>query len=115
MPFETNCFINCPFDDAYKRLLKPVLFTVTMMGLTPRIALESLDSGRPRIERIVALIEEARFAIHDLSRLKATSAGEFFRLNMPFELGLDVGCRLFRGERWADKRCLILESERYRY
>jgi hypothetical protein len=115
MSFETNCFINCPFDDAYRRILKPILFTVTMLGLTPRIALESLDSGRPRIDRIVALIEESRFAIHDLSRLKATSAGEIFRLNMPFELGLDVGCRQFRGGRWAEKRCLILESERYRY
>jgi hypothetical protein len=41
--------------------------------------------------------------------------GEYYRLNMPFELGLDVGCRLFRGKRWAEKKGLILEAERYRY
>ena len=34
---------------------------------------------------------------------------------MPFELGLDIGCRLFKPGKWAGKRCLILESERYRY
>jgi len=84
------------------------------VGLNPRTALESLDSGRPRIDKIVKLIKESRYAIHDLSRLQAREAGEYFRLNMPFELGIDVGCRLFhRGCR--GKRCLILEAERYRY
>jgi hypothetical protein len=34
---------------------------------------------------------------------------------MPFELGVDVGCRLFKGGKWANKKCLILETERYRY
>jgi hypothetical protein len=77
--------------------------------------LERLDSGRPRIEKIVSLIRESKYAIHDLSRLKARKAGEYYRLNMPFELGLDVGCRLFRSDRWAKKKCLILEAERYRY
>ncbi len=33
---------------------------------------------------------------------------------MPFELGIDVGCRLFRKECRGKKR-LILEAERYRY
>ena len=40
--------------------------------------------------------------------------GEYFRLNMPFELGIDVGCRLFRNG-CGGKQCLILEAERYRY
>lgn len=113
--FERNVFINCPFDDAYLPLLQPLLFCVLDLDLEPRISLERLDSGEARIEKIIALIEESKFAIHDLSRLQAERVGEFFRLNMPFELGLDVGCRRFRGGRWADKRCLILEAERYRY
>lgn len=115
MPFETNVFINCPFDDAYLPLLKPLLFCILDLGFEPRIALERLDSGESRIEKIIELIEESKFAIHDLSRLRTEKAGDFFRLNMPFELGLDVGCRRFRGGQWAQKRCLILESERYRY
>jgi hypothetical protein len=114
MGFDRNVFVNCPFDDDYKPLLQPLLFTIFYLGLNPRIALESLDSGRPRFEKIVALIRESRYGIHDLSRLQASYQGELFRLNMPFELGLDVGCRLFQVG--ADrKRCLILETERYRF
>jgi len=115
MDFDKGVFLNCPFDDAYLPLLRPILFVILDLGLTPRIALERLDSGRPRIEKIISLIGESKYAIHDLSRLKAGKAGEYYRLNMPFELGLDVGCRLFRSDRWAEKRCLILGAERYRY
>jgi hypothetical protein len=114
MPFDRNVFINCPFDDEYVPLLRPLLFTILYVGLNPRIAPETLDSGRPRIEKIVKLITESKYAIHDLSRLQAREMGEFFRLNMPFELGIDVGCRLFR-KGCKGKQCLILEAERYRY
>jgi hypothetical protein len=38
-----------------------------------------------------------------------------FRLNMPLELGIDLGCKRFRGAPWSDKKCLIMETERYRY
>ena len=34
---------------------------------------------------------------------------------MPFELGIDFGCREFEGAACADKRFLILEEKRYRY
>jgi hypothetical protein len=33
---------------------------------------------------------------------------------MPFELGVDIGCRMARGDK-VRKKCLILEKERYRY
>lgn len=115
MPFESNVFINCPFDDKYLEILRPILFCVIDLGLEPRIALERLNSGEPRIEKIIELIRNSKFAIHDLSRLKAEKKGEFFRLNMPFELGLDVGARIFGGSVMSSKRCLILEAERYRY
>ena len=115
MRFECNVFINCPFDEEYRPLLHPLLFSVYALGFQPRIALESLDSGKPRIEKIVALIKASKYAIHDISRIKATSAGEYFRLNMPFELGLDVGCRLFGAGRCGTRKCLILEAEKYRY
>jgi hypothetical protein len=113
--FEKNVFINCPFDDKYLPLLRPLLFTIIYLGFSPRIALESLDSGEPRFQKIVSLIEESKYAIHDLSRISAERKGEYYRLNMPFEIGLDVGCRLFGKGQWATKRCLILETQRYRY
>ena len=115
MGFDTNVFVNCPFDARYLPLLRPILFTIIYLGLKPRIALEALDSGEARISKIISLIEESKYAIHDLSRLKSEKRGEYFRLNMPFELGLDVGCRLFKGGAHATKRCLILEAEKYRY
>jgi len=71
MAFEQNVFINCPFDDSYLPLLRPILFTVIYLGFTPRIALERLDSGEPRINKIISLIEDSKYAIHDLSRIKA--------------------------------------------
>lgn len=113
--FERNVFVNCPFDAKYLPLLRPMLFCVSYLGFNPRIALESLDSGRARMDKIAMLILESKFGIHDISRLKAERKGEYFRLNMPFELGLDVGCRRFRDGKWAGKKVLILEAESYRY
>lgn len=34
---------------------------------------------------------------------------------MPFELGVDIGCRKFKGGKWINKKCLILETKPYRY
>jgi hypothetical protein len=115
MSFDQNVFVNCPFDESYTPLLRPLLFTIIHLGLAPKIALESLDSGETRMGKIIGLIKDSRYAIHDLSRLQSSAAGEFYRLNMPFELGVDVGCRLFRSDRWARKKCLVLEKERHRY
>jgi len=115
MPFENSVFINCPFDDSYVALLRPILFCVLDLGFEPRIALERFDSAESRIEKIVELILASRYAIHDLSRLKSTRKNEFYRLNMPFELGIDYACRRFKGEPWSGKRILILEKERFRY
>lgn len=115
MGFDKSVFVNCPFDDEYLPLLRPLLFTIVYLGFRPRIALEELDSGSPRIQKIISLIRNSKYAIHDLSRLRAAEEGEYYRLNMPFELGVDVGCRLFGKGRLAKKRCLLLEKERYRY
>jgi len=113
--YEKNVFINCPFDDEYLSLLRPILFTIIYLGFIPRISLESFDSGKPRFNKICELIEQSKYSIHDLSRIKARKKGEYFRLNMPFELGLDIGCRIFQKEKYSDKKHLILEKEKYRY
>jgi hypothetical protein len=115
MPFEENVFINCPFDREYLPLLRPLLFTIIYLGLQPRIALETMDSGEQRLDRIVRLIRESRYSIHDLSRLTATNTGEFYRLNMAFELGLDFGCRRFGYGSLKTKKTLVLETGPHRY
>jgi hypothetical protein len=113
--FERSVFINCPFDDAYLSLLRPLLFTVVFLGYRPRIASERSDAGEARLAKICQLIAASRYGIHDLSRLQASEADEFYRLNMPFELGIEYGCRQFSDGRLASKRCLVLETRPYDY
>ena len=113
--FHTNVFINCPFDDGYIPLLRPLLFSAVRAGLTLRIASETFDSGVARINRICELVRESKYSVHDLPRMRASSEGEIHRMNMPFELGLDIGCRVFSGGLGNQKRCLILETEQYEY
>ncbi len=113
--FEKNVFINCPFDSAYKSLLRPLLFTILYFDFNPKIASESSDSGEQRINKICELIESSRYSIHDLSRLKSKKKDEFARHNMPFELGIDYGSRKFAERHFSEKKFLILEKEKYDY
>lgn len=113
--FELNVFVNCPFDDDYRQMLITAIFTVKFLGYKPRLSIERADSAESRIEKIVGLINESKFGIHDLSRIVSTGSEEHFRMNMPFELGIDYGCQKLKGGIWASKQILILEKERYRY
>jgi|SRR5690554_251752 len=112
MKFETNIFINCPFDKDYFPLLKPLLYVIKRIGFNPRISLERSDSGEVRLHKIQELIESSKYSIHDLSRSKAKKVGEYFRQNMPFELGLDLGCKNYKKGN-KNKKILILEEEKY--
>jgi len=87
--FERSVFINCPFDSKYYFLLKPLLFTIVDLGFNPKIALERSDSCENRITKIEELIKESKYSIHDLSRIRSVKKNEIYRMNMPFELGID--------------------------
>ena len=112
-PFERTVFVNCPFDDDYAPLLEAAIFCVVYFGLMPRLANERLEAGENRLDKIVGMIQEAKFSIHDLSRCKARSAGEPLRMNMPFEFGIDVGLRRSGWGRLGEKKFLILEENQY--
>jgi hypothetical protein len=114
-PFERSVFINCPFDEPYAPLLQAIAFCVTDLGFYPRIAPENADNAANRLERIVELIRGSRYGIHDLSRCKSTAIGEYARLNMPFELGLDHACARFGPDPLTSKTILILEETRFDY
>lgn len=113
--FDNQVFINCPFDEDYIPLLRPLLFSVRFLGYIPRIASESLDSAENRINKICSIIEECLYSIHDLSRLRASKEGEHFRMNMPFELGIDYGLRHYGEPKFNQKKFLILERDRYEF
>jgi len=112
--FDKNVFINCPYDDEYLPLLKSMIFTIKACGFHPRIALERFNSAEVRLQKIKQLIEASCYSIHDLSRIKSKSAGEYFRLNMALELGMDIGCRDYHpNPDFRGKRLLVLENERF--
>lgn len=113
--FNKNVFINCPFDKDYKDILLGIIFTTNYLGFIPRLAFERSDCAEPRINKIKELIVESKFGIHDLSRIVSKEKEEHFRMNMPFELGIDYGCKNFKGDIWSTKKILILEKEKYRY
>ena len=113
--FDRHVFINCPFDDDYLSLLRPLLFTITFLGFTPRIATERSDSGENRVDKIAELIRASRWSIHDISRLKPSTVDEYSRFNLPFELGLDRGARLYGTTQLRRKCCLVLEAQAYDY
>jgi len=109
-----NVFINCPFDPEYRDIFRSIVFTVICAGLVPRCALEAPDSMSVRLDRIVGLIRDCKYAIHDISRVELDANG-LPRFNMPFELGLYFGAKHFGNKNHKCKECLILDKERYRY
>lgn len=113
--FDRSLFINCPFDPEYLPLLQSLIFTVLECGLEPRLALDAADSGEARVHKIRNLIRSCRFSIHDISRIEPLRDGDLPRFNIPFELGLDLGCRYYGSGRLGSKQSLVLERERYRY
>ncbi len=95
--------------------MRAVLFCLVRFGFKPRIATEQSNAAKPRIEKICELIQASKYSIHDLSRCQASQANELFRLNMPFELGVDFGCQRYGGSPFSEKIILILEEKSFRY
>jgi hypothetical protein len=53
-------------------------------------------------------LKTCRYSIHDLSRVHG-------RLNMPLELGIELGLRESGLRKWRNRRTLVLDSQPYRY
>ncbi len=113
--FADSVFINCPFDKDYWPIFEAIVFCVVDCGFLPRSVLEQIDSGAVRLQKIRDLITGSKYAIHDISRIEVSPASPYPRFNMPFELGLDLGCRFFGTGVASSKKCLILEKKQYRY
>lgn len=113
--YTTNIFINCPFDIKYKTLLDAAIFAILYCGFNPRCALENNDSGTIRFNKIVKIIKESAFGIHDLSRTELDKKTKLPRFNMPLELGVFLGAIHLGDKKQQSKKCLILDVERYRY
>ncbi len=114
-PDPNAVFINCPFDSGYSPMFEVMVFTVYACGFQPHTALEESDSGDVRLDKIARMIRQSRYGIHDISRVELDATSGLPRFNMPFELGLDLGCKKFGGPAFEQKRLLVLDSRPYRY
>ena len=118
MPKQTSIvdvFINCPFDDGYSEIFRALIFALRACGFRPRTALEVDDGGQARIEKLIAIIRECRYGIHDISRTQLDRKTRLPRFNMPFKLGIFLGAKRFGNLAQKEKRLLILDEEKYRY
>jgi hypothetical protein len=91
------------------------VFAIHDCGFIARSALEIEDSGQARVEKILNLIGDCRFGIHDISRAGLDRQTRLPRFNMPLELGFFLGAKRFGPAHQQDKRCLVLDRARYRY
>jgi hypothetical protein len=112
---KRDVFINCPFDDVYKPIFEGIVFTVYSIGFVARCALEVDDASEARLSKIVRIIEQCSFGIHDISSVGLGANTSLPRFNMPLELGLYLGCKFFGTTAQRRKGCLVLDSEPYRY
>jgi hypothetical protein len=87
-----SVFLNIPYDAAFENLLLAYIAAISAFGFTPRATLE-IPFNR-RLDRILSLIEQSEYSIHDLSRVQLDRAIPCTpRFNMPFELGLTVALK----------------------
>ena len=87
-----DVFLNIPYDTKFERTYLAYVAGLSAFGLVPRATLELPPSTR-RLDRILALQQRCRYAIHDLSRVELDRTPPATpRFNMPFELGLSVAC-----------------------
>lgn len=124
MSFYNSVFINCPFDPDYEPILQAIAFTIIALGFEVRYALEDADNSRIRLQKITECISGSKYSIHDISLCKTelehfydsktdnyVENTDYWRLNMPFELGFDLGAKEFGGK--DTKRILVLENIAY--
>lgn len=111
--YEKSVFINCPFDEEYSPIFNSILFTVHRCGFILRCSKEFGESNSIRIQNIIRLIKESKYAIHDLSRVSTLE--ELPRFNMPLELGICIGALEFGSKKSREKKFLITATQKYEY
>lgn len=112
--YENSVFINCPFDKAYQPILHAIIYAVFRCGFEPRTAMDEDDGSESRLNKIIRIIRECKYGIHDLSRIELNDH-DFPRFNMPFELGLFFGAKEFGRSIQKKKNALVFERDKFKY
>ena len=110
-----DVFINCPFDSEYKPIFYAIVYTVVRSGYRARCAMETDNAAQNRLGKIIQIIGECPYGIHDISRTQTSGEPPLPRFNMPLELGLWLGAGYLGRDDQVNKQCIIFDSEPYRY
>jgi hypothetical protein len=114
--YNESVFVNCPFDEDYKQIFQSLIFCIYYCGFFPRSALEDNTATENRLEKIYKMIDESKYGIHDLSRVEVDIINNLPRFNMPFELGLFLGCNKYSESRKQKlKKCMIVDTTPHRF
>ena len=113
--YTSNVFINCPFDKDYKDIFNAIVFAVFDCNFRARCALEEEDYSEVRIEKILRIISQCKYGIHDVSRTELCKENNLPRFNMPLELGIFLGAKRYGASDQKKKKCLIMDKEKYRF
>ena len=62
-------------------MFRAIVFAVVDCGYQPRCALEAIDGGDVRLQKIERIIEESKFGIHDLSNMSLDPITHLPRFN----------------------------------
>lgn len=115
--YLNNVFINCPFDLPYHPMFEAIVFAIHDCGFIARCAREEDDGGDVRFQKLIRIIDDCKYGIHDLSKADLDASSGLARFNMPLELGLFMGAQRYstKGHHNKDKKLLVLDREKYRY
>lgn len=113
--YDRNVFINCAFDGPFLNIFRAIVYTIHDCGFIARCALETGNGEGVRIDKIVKIIQDCRYGIHDLSCVEITDDSPLPRYNMPYELGIFMGCKYYGESYHKKKNFLVLDSEPHRY
>lgn len=92
---SNSVFLNCSFTAEYRGIFDAALFAIYDCGFCPRCALEISYGGQNRLQKIYNIVSECHYGIHDISYMELDPSTNLPWFNMPFELGIFLGCKEF--------------------
>jgi hypothetical protein len=115
--YLNNVFINCPFDANYHPMFEAIVFSIHDCGFIARCAREEEDSGDIRFQKLIRIIEDCKYGVHDISKADLDVNTNLARFNMPLELGLFMGAQRYAAKEHhnRNKKILVMDSAQFRY
>lgn len=106
-------FINISIEDNYRDLRQAIIFGLIFMRFWPRSTSEKpFGASEIRFQKIVELIRDCKYSLHDLSCTELDNLNNLPRFNMPFELGLAMGNNRYSD---SEKDVFVLDGVQHQF